>query len=132
MTFLGYLPKKGNTSYYTDNIVNPSVFNAGPACSVQFKGQIPVFSLTFNPIDFWKVASGMKIVIEDVDNNEKYNLFNEEILYLIQSLASGQTILENGLFTSNFKIVKAGSQYTLKLASQEDIDNIGIEIPEII
>ena len=130
MTHLGYLPKKGNSTYFTDDLLNPTVFN-GHSGSISFKGQCPVFSMTFNPIHFWKVSSGSKIVIEDIDNNQVYYLFNEEILTILQAIANGRVSVVDGKFSAIFKVVKSGSEYTIKLATEDDLQNLTTAIPEV-
>jgi len=134
MQFLGYKKKKGKVNYLVDNIQNPTFFSYSPFSrneSLQtVSGRQPVFYLQFKIKDFFSIASGGEIIIEDIDTNKSYGLLNSSIIDLLKAIEDGTISLENGVFRGMFKYSKKGQSYALLLANEDDIQDIDLDLPD--
>lgn len=138
MNFIGYKKKKGSSVYYTDNIVQPTVFKSvlhrwdTIENFVEFVGRQPIFVMDFEMNNIQSVASGARLIINDVDTNESYTVFTEEIFNFFEYIRTGQISVSGEIYHGRFKLVKVGKSYGVKLATDEDMQDLSDELPEVI
>jgi hypothetical protein len=130
MKFLGYKRKKGSSIYYTDNLLNPTFFRPSPN-QIGFIGRQPVFKLNFEITNIYSIASGSALHLKDIDTGIIYIVVNNEIFNFFQYIREGQITVEGDIYEGTFIYQKVGKSFVLKLATQEDIELIDDEIPEI-